>query len=97
MDYNLMTSARSEMDLEKVIKYYCTIRKDLARQFLSELRITTAFIQKNPMKIQIRYANVRVVFLDKFPYGVHYLFKNRTVTILSILHTSQDSDKWIHE
>ena len=72
MAYKLITSSKAEQDVEKAILYYKDIKIDLARDFLTELKATRKYIQKHPKKIQVRYANVRVAFLKRFPFGVHF-------------------------
>ncbi len=52
-------------------------------------------ISRNPF-FQIRYSNVRCLPVNKFPYIIHFLLdeKRKTAYIISILHTSQNPDKW---
>lgn len=86
MDYKLKASSQSQRDTEKIIQFYTEIKLSLARDFLNELKATSRYIQKNPKKIQIRYSDVRVAFLKRFPVGVHFK--------ISILGTSEDPKKW---
>jgi plasmid stabilization system protein ParE len=94
MSYKTITSSRAEQDVEKAILYYKDINIQLARDFLSELRATHKYIQKHPKKIQVRYANVRVAFLKRFPFGVHFRLEDKKITIAAVLHTSGNPDKW---
>ncbi|MBL1281179.1 MAG: hypothetical protein COA33_012950 [Fluviicola sp.] len=94
MAYKLNTSTGAYLDIEKAIVYYKGIKSQLAENFLIELKATRKYIQKHPKKIQVRYANIRVAFLKRFPFGVHFRFENETVTIVSVFHTSQDDKKW---
>ena len=41
-------------------------------------------IQKNPLKIQIRYNQTRVAFLKKFPYGVHFNIIENEIIIVAV-------------
>lgn len=94
MVYKLIASSKSESDTAKAIEYYKEIRVELAKEFLIELRATRKYIEKNPKKIQVRYGNIRVAFLKRFPYGVHFRLQDKTITIISIFNTSEDSNKW---
>ncbi|MFT5778933.1 MAG: toxin ParE1/3/4 [Crocinitomicaceae bacterium] len=94
MGYNLTSSTQAELDVDRIIQYYKEIRIELARDFLSELKATRKYIQKHPNKIQVRYSSIRIAFLQRFPYGVHFKILDDTVVILSILGTSEDSQKW---
>jgi len=84
----------AQQDIEKAIIYYKDIKIQLAKNFLIELKATRKYIQKHPKKIQIRYAEIRVAFLKRFPFGVHFRLEDKTITIISVLHTSQDDEKW---
>lgn len=94
MAYNLITSPIAENDVEKAIKHYIKIRKELAKAFLKEIKAAKKYLVKNPKKIQVRYSNVRIAFLKKFPYGIHFIFENDTITIIGIFHTSQNPEDW---
>lgn len=94
MAYNVITSPETEKDIENAVIWYIDIRKDLARQFLAELKAVIKFISHNPEKIQIRYQNVRVAFLKKFPFGVHFKCESNDITIIAVFNTSENPDKW---
>ena len=94
MGYKLRASSQSESDTEKIVLYYLEIKPQLAKKFLTELKARRKYIQKNPKKIQVRYSDVRIAFLNKFPVGIHFKIIEDTVMILSILGTSEDSKKW---
>ena len=94
MAYNIITSSKSELDVAKAIEYYKEIRIELARDFIKDLRATKDYLVKHPKKIQIRYANIRIAFLETFPYGIHFRLQDKTITIISILGTAEDPKKW---
>jgi len=94
MAYKVIASSKSELDTVKAIEYYKEIRIELAREFLKDLRATKNYLVKHPKKIQVRYANIRIAFLETFPYGIHFRLQDKTITIISILGTAEDSQKW---
>lgn len=94
MAYKVITSPIAEKDVEKAIKHYVKIQSKLAKAFLKEVKAVKKYLIKHPNKIQVRYNNVRVAFLKKFPYGIHFIFENETVIILGVFHTSQDPEEW---
>ena len=51
-------------------------------------------VQKNPLKIQIRYNQTRVAFLQQFPYGVHFNIIENEIIIVAVFNTSQSPKKW---
>lgn len=94
MAYKLITTPETEEDIENAVHYYSSIRANLARLFLTELKAVKKYINKNPEKIQLRYKNVRIAFLKKFPYGIHYIFANDTITIIAVFGTGDNPEKW---
>lgn len=94
MAYKLNSSTKAELDINKAIEYYKDIDIQLAKDLLTELKATRQYIQKHPKKIQVKYANIRVAFLKRFPFGVHFRLEDKTISILAILHTSGDPENW---
>ncbi|WP_070138328.1 type II toxin-antitoxin system RelE/ParE family toxin [Crocinitomix algicola] len=94
MAYKLITSPIADKDVEKAIKYYIETKTELAKAFLKEVRAVKKYLIKNPKKIQVRYSNVRIAFLKKFPYGIHFVFENDTIVIVGIFHTSKNPKNW---
>lgn len=95
MAYKLITAPETEYDIENAVEYYLDIRKNLAKQFIAELKAVKDYIHKNPEKIQIRYKKVRVAFLKKFPNGVHFTFSKNIITIIAVFATSENPNKWL--
>lgn len=64
--------------------------------FLKEVNTKVNFIAKNPLVYQIRYANIRVAFTDRFPYGIHYEYNEpeNEIIILAVFHTSINPGRW---
>lgn len=42
--------------------------------FSKEFRLKINLIKENPLSFELKYNNIRIVFLKKFPYGIHYLY-----------------------
>ncbi len=95
MAYKLVTSSKVHSDVEKGIEWYKEIQIDLARRFFKEVHSTKKSISKNPKKFQVRYNGVRIAFLDKFPYGIHYKFENDTIFLLAVFHFKENPDSWV--
>ena len=67
----------------------------LEKKFLLDLEQGMNDIQRNPLNYQLRHKNVRIKFLEKFDFGIHYIIENKTVFVLAVFHTSQNSSDWI--
>jgi len=63
-------------------------------RFLKSLDTSIRYIQKNPLKSQVRYKAVRIKFLRSPKFGVHYYIKGSNIYIIGVFHTNQDSENW---
>jgi hypothetical protein len=45
---------------------------------------------------EVRYENFRIVYLKKFPFGIHFKYdeKKNLIEIYSVFHTSRDPEIW---
>jgi plasmid stabilization system protein ParE len=64
--------------------------KILAKRIENEIRFGFKVIAKNPESFQSRYLEIRIFWLDKFPYGLYYIWKNSEISILAFWHTKED-------
>ncbi|WAC41723.1 type II toxin-antitoxin system RelE/ParE family toxin [Pedobacter sp. SL55] len=69
---------------------------EIVKKDLKEVNTKVNFIAKNPLVYQIRYANIRVAFTDRFPYGIHYEYNEpeNEIIILAVFHTSINPKTW---
>ncbi len=61
-----------KMDLNEINDWYRKIDKKLWDFFLKEFCLKINFIKENPLASEIKYDFTRIVFLQKFPFGIHY-------------------------
>lgn len=94
MDYKFIFSSEAEKDIEEIIEWYLNLNKALSKRFYKELLNTKTKISRNPFAFQNRYNNIRIVFLSKFPYGIHYEVEGNIVFIYSVFHTSRKDRKF---
>jgi plasmid stabilization system protein ParE len=94
MEYSLSISEAAELDIREAFLWHQDQKDNLGLTFEKYLSKTIQTIQKNPLKIQIRYNQTRVAFLKKFPYGVHFNLIENEIIIVAVFHTSQSPQKW---
>jgi len=94
MAYKIISSPLTENDIDNAVKWYVDIDTKIAKQFLAELKAVKKYISEYPETIQVRYKNIRVAYLKKFPFGVHYKFENKIITIVAVFNTSVDPKNW---
>lgn len=81
-------------DVENIILWYEEKRIGLSYDFELCLEVGIEEISRNPNAFQKKYKKIRILFIRRFPFGIHYLFENQTITILGVFHTSQSSKNW---
>lgn len=93
-NYSLSISEAAELDIRDAFLWYEDQKDNLGLTFEKYFSKTIQNIQKNPLKIQIRYNQTRVAFLKKFPYGVHFNIIENEIIIVAVFHTSQSPKQW---
>lgn len=86
MSYTLKFLADSTHDFNDGISFYDKISSDLADRFHTELIAKIEEIEMNPKHFQIRYRNVRIAHLIKFPFSIHFFVEENIIYIVKILH-----------
>ena len=69
--------------------FYHKISPHLSQKFYLDFWDSIAKIKANPKQYQERYRQIRIAFLNRFPFGIHYLLKDDRIIVLKILHTSR--------
>ncbi|WP_340102537.1 type II toxin-antitoxin system RelE/ParE family toxin [Rhodohalobacter sp. 8-1] len=94
MTYSVSISSAAEDDLRKAFLWYKEKGVNLAKDFVRETDETIDEVQIHPLHSQVKYGNVRVRYMEKFPYGFHYQIKGSKILIISVFHTSRNPDIW---
>ena len=82
-------------DIQQIVEYYEEkAPHSTTDRFLENLYVEFDVITENPELFQKKYRGTRVRYLKKFPFGIHYIFKDKTVEVLAVLHTSRSPKNW---
>lgn len=87
-------SEDARLDAMEAVLWYEMQKSGLGLEFQSAFEKTLELISNNPQHYQIRYKDVRICFLERFPYGVHFLSEVETVKILAVFHTVRNPENW---
>ncbi|MEO6978714.1 MAG: hypothetical protein ABI113_10060 [Mucilaginibacter sp.] len=92
--YDLLISDESRLDILDAFSWYESRREGLGRDF--ELCLEAGFtqIRRNPLLYQKRYKNLRIHFIDRFPYGIHFMIDEKIVKVFGVFHTSRNPRNW---
>ena len=72
-------------------KWYASRKvKGLSNRFAQAVKDAILQILKNPGAYAIRYKNVRIAHTKTFPYAIHFLEVDDTITITAIIYDRRD-------
>lgn len=94
MNYLIEISDVAEQDIRESYLFYANESQNLGHRFEKIIKSTILKTKKFPLKNQIRYNDVRVIFTSKFPFGIHYRIQENRIIIIAVFHTSLSPRKW---
>jgi plasmid stabilization system protein ParE len=96
MTYKSVILPTVKEDLREAVKWYNHAHSGLGKKLVARFRERLAELRGNPLTCQIRYSEVHTALVEQFPYMVHYFVdqQNKTIVVISILHTSRDPKIW---
>jgi len=92
----LILSEDARLDAINAALWYESQRIGLGLDFELCLEAGLNQTQRYPFQYQQRYKNIRIHFIERFPYGIHYLVENETVYVIGIFHTHKNPNNWFH-
>lgn len=95
MIFKLKQTRAATNDIDEIVDWYNKIDIELSLKFEFSLIESIEFILKNPLLFQLRYNDIRVHFVENFPYGIHYKIIKDEIIIVAIFHTSRSPQNWI--
>ena len=82
------------LDIEDIVLWYEEQRIGLSYDFELCLEAGISEIVRMPSAFQKKYKNVKVTFIQRFPYGIHYIIRTDVIIIIGIFHTSRSPKNW---
>lgn len=81
-------------DIEDIVLWYEEQRIGLSYDFELCLEAGVDAIKRNPDGFQKRYKNIKVRFISRFPYGIHYKSEKSRIIVIGVFHTSRSPKNW---
>lgn len=94
MDYQLLLSDESRLDILDAFSWYEIQREGLGKDFELCLEAGLNSLQRNPLSYQKRFREVHVYFITRFPYGIHYTVEGDEIKVFAVFHTSRNPKSW---
>lgn len=76
-------------DFQDGLDYYDDISVSLADRFEEDFWKTIERIKSDPFHFQQRYSEVRIAFLNQFPFAVHFVVKDEIIEVITVLHSKR--------
>jgi len=92
MTYDLIIKSPAETDIAKAVEWYADKSKKLGRRFLNVVNGSLTNIKDQPTLFQRRYREIRIVFIQYFPYGIYYTIEHKTIYEHEVLHTKRNPE-----
>ena len=90
----LVISQAAIYDIEQAIDWYNRQRKGLGDELEISLEVGLASLQKDPLVYQEKYRNVRVKYLKRFPYGIHFQIQASNIKVIALFHVKRNPVNW---
>jgi hypothetical protein len=95
MKYDLLISDEAFFDIEYALHYYAFLPvENLETRFWQQLKDGMDYITKHPKTLAVKYREIRIYNLPNFPYQIHYLLHEKTVSVVGVFHGSSDPNSW---
>lgn len=94
MNYQIQYSSYVKDDLIDIKNWYSKINSTLPKHFISEFKSIFDFIKTPPNSFEIRYENVPIAHLNRFPFGIHFELKEEIIIVFGVFHTSRNPKIW---
>jgi len=88
-----LTSA-AKQDIKDATTWYNKQKNGLGKIFNNNVIEAIEKIKSNPLAFQERYKVNRIIFVKKYPYGIHYKITEEYIIVIAVLHTSRSPKNW---
>ena len=92
--YRIQFTKEALFDIETVVLWYEEQRIGLSYDFELCLEAEIEEVLRNPEAFQKRYKQVKIRFISRFPYGIHYVNIENEITVIGVFHTSRSPKNW---
>src|SRR4051812_38283989 len=86
-----------DVDFQSAYAWYDSTQPGLGEFFAEDFRRAYERLQLSPLLYSVRFANVRRLNLERFPYGIFYVVRPDEIRVLAFLHASRDTHKVLAE
>ena len=82
-------------DIEDTALWYEEQREGLSYDFELCIEAGVDEITRMPSAFQKKYRHVKIYFIQRFPYGIHYIDHGDRLVVIGVFHTSRSPKSWV--
>jgi len=94
LKYSLLFSDEANYDIIDAFLWYEEARSGLGKDFELCLEAEINRISRNPLQYPIQYKKIRIAYIERFPYGIHFLMEKTFIKVIAVFHTSRNPTNW---
>ena len=94
MNFKLLLSDETRLDIFEAFLWYEEQREGLGFDFGLCLEAGLNTIQRNPFSFQIKFEPIRIHYIDRFPYGIHYIVEDKCIKVFGVFHMHKNPFDW---
>jgi len=94
MTYELMIRPEAKADLLDAFQWYQTQRTGLGHDFKMCVDSVLSNLVKHPTIHKKVFQNIRRAVIKRFPFGVFYIVKDKSIVVLAVLHARRNPVEW---
>ncbi len=94
MGYSISVLHKADIHILKATESIHSKNPKQVAVFLKTIDSTIKYIQKNPLKCQVRYRDIRINFIHHFQIGIHYVVRDKNIRVIGVFFMKQDSESW---
>ncbi len=95
MRYEIIISIAAIADIEEAVKWYENQNLELGMDLKNSFYESLEMLKSNPFLCSKRYKEVRVKFIRRFPYGIHFIIVDEKIKVYGFFHMKRNPTKWL--
>ena len=84
-------------DISEAVNWYENQQPGLGLEFAADFLVHYRRLARDAQLYAVRFAGVRRLNLDQFPYGLFYVIRPPEIWLLAVLHASRDTETVLAE
>ncbi len=94
MKYELILRKGAEKDIAEAFRWYEEKVSGLGSEYIFSVDRVMDSIQRNPERYPVIYESARRALLHRFPYSVFFVWEQKRISVLAVMHTARNPAKW---